>query len=127
MPDANNLNLTTLPYNLEAEQAVLGSVLIDPECMEQIVTIVKQEYFYLPQHRAIFGSMMSMFSGSKAKIDPVVIADVLAKEGHYDLAGGRDYLIALRTACLQQPMLKPMRILLRSNIFFVHLSPFLRK
>lgn len=96
MPDANNLNLTTLPYNLEAEQAVLGSVLIDPECMEQIVTIVKQEYFYLPQHRAIFGSMMSMFSGSKAKIDPVVIADVLAKEGHYDLAGGRDYLIALR-------------------------------
>ena len=40
MPDANNLNLTTLPYNLEAEQAVLGSVLIDPECMEQIVTIV---------------------------------------------------------------------------------------
>lgn len=95
MPQTNSGN-TALPYSLEAEQAVLGSILIDPECMEEVVSIVKQEYFFLPQHRAIFSSMMSMFTGSKAKIDPVVIADVLAKEGHYDLSGGREYLITLR-------------------------------
>ena len=96
MADVNSSNSITLPYSLEAEQAVLGSVLIDPDCMEDVVNIIKQEYFYLPQHRVIFSSMMSMYSGSKAKIDPVVIADVLAKEGQYDVSGGREYLVALR-------------------------------
>ena len=95
MPDVNN-NLTPLPYSLQAEQAVLGSVLVDSDCMEKVATIVKPEYFYLPQHRVIFGSMMTMFTGSSAKIDPVVIADVLVKEGHYDTSGGREYLITLR-------------------------------
>lgn len=96
MPDVNSANSISLPYSLDAEQAVLGSILIDPDCMEDVVNIVKQEYFYLSQHRVIFSSMMSMYSGSKAKIDPVVIADVLAKEGQYDVAGGREYLVALR-------------------------------
>ncbi len=95
MPELNN-TLTPLPYSLQAEQAVLGSILVDSDCMEKVATIVKPEYFYLPQHRVIFGSMMTMFTGSSAKIDPVVIADVLVKEGHYDLSGGREYLITLR-------------------------------
>lgn len=96
MASNENVNLSSLPYSLEAEQSVLGSILIEPDCMERVVTIVKQDYFFLPQHRAIFGAMMSMFSGSKASIDPVVIADLLTKEGHYDTAGGREYLITLR-------------------------------
>lgn len=96
MPDINSSNSITLPYSHEAEQAVLGAVLLDPECMEDVVNRVKQDYFYLPQHRVIFASMMSMYTGSKAKIDPVVIADILVKEGQYDLAGGREYLITLR-------------------------------
>lgn len=96
MASNENVNLASLPYSLEAEQSVLGSILIEPDCMERVVSIVKQEYFFLPQHRAIFGAMMSMYSGSKASIDPVVIADLLTKEGHYDTAGGREYLITLR-------------------------------
>ncbi len=96
MPDVNSSNSVTLPYSLEAEQAVLGAVLLNPECMEDVVAKVKQEYFYLPQHRVIFGSMMSMYSGSKTQIDPVVIANALVKEGKYDIAGGREYLLTLR-------------------------------
>ncbi len=95
MPDVNN-SLTPLPYSLQAEQAVLGSILVDGDCMEKVATIVKPDYFYLPQHRVIFGSMMTMFTGSSARIDPVVIADVLVKEGHYDTSGGREYLLTLR-------------------------------
>ncbi len=96
MPEANISNSITMPYSLEAEQAVLGSVLINPDCMEEIVGRVKPEYFFLPQHKVIFASMISMYSGSKAKIDPVVIADVLTKDGQYDDAGGREYLLTLR-------------------------------
>lgn len=96
MPDNNISNSIMLPYSLEAEQAVLGAVLTDPDCMEIIISKVKPEYFYLPQHQIVFSSMLTMYTGSKAKIDPVVIADVLVKEGLYDLAGGREYLLTLR-------------------------------
>ena len=96
MPENNISNTTLLPYSMEAEQAVLGSVLTDPNCMEIIIDKIKPEYFYLPQHKIIFSSMVTMYAGSKAKIDPVVIADVLVKEGQYDLSGGREYLLTLK-------------------------------
>lgn len=83
-----------MPYNLEAEQSVLGCILIDPACMEEVVSEINADCFYLPQHKAIFSSMMVMYTQSKA-IDPVILADTLAKSGTYDLAGGRDYLLQL--------------------------------
>lgn len=95
MADNTFTNGVAMPYNLEAEQCVLGSVLIEQNCMEDVLMHLKAESFYLPQHRAIFGAMLSMYTGSKAQIDPVLIADVLAKEGHYDTAGGRDYLLQI--------------------------------
>lgn len=91
---ADNINYS-LPYNLEAEQSVLGSILIEPTCMQDVIVHLKAESFYLPQHREIFSAMMTMYSGQNGAIDPVIIADVLAKNGTYDIAGGRDYLLQL--------------------------------
>lgn len=96
MPDFNSTNSISLPYSLEAEQAVLGAVLNDSECMEKVAGSLKADYFYLPQHRVIYGSMITMFLSEGAKIDPVVIADSLVKEGQYDVAGGREYLLTLK-------------------------------
>ena len=84
-----------MPFNLDAEQSVLGSVLMDSECMEEAVAEITADCFYLPQHRAIFSAMMLMYSKSKA-IDPVVLVDTLTKTGQYDTAGGREYLIQLQ-------------------------------
>ena len=84
---AESLNVSgsvNMPFNLEAEQSVL----------EEVIEHVNADSFYLPQHNAIFSSMMVMYSNSKA-IDPVIIADALAKDGKYDEAGGRDYLLQL--------------------------------
>ena len=94
MAEANIAGSVVMPYNLEAEQSVLGSILIDPACMEVAVADINAEAFYLPQHKAIFSAMMLMYTNSKA-IDPVIIADALTKEGHYDSAGGREYLMQL--------------------------------
>lgn len=97
MADTNFTGNTVMPFNLEAEQSVLGSILIDPEtpkCMEIAVSEINADAFYLPQHKAIFSSMMLMYTASKP-IDPVIIADALTKDGHYDTAGGRDYLMQL--------------------------------
>ncbi len=90
-----NLAAGAMPFNLDAEQSVLGSVLMDPECMEEAVAEITADCFYLPQHRAIFSAMMLMYSKSKA-IDPVVLVDTLTKTGQYDTAGGREYLIQLQ-------------------------------
>lgn len=94
MAELNAHNGVVMPYNLEAEQSVLGSVLMEPECMELVVSEINADSFYLPQHRSIFSAMMIMYMGSKA-IDPIIIADTLTKEGHYDISGGRDYLMQL--------------------------------
>lgn len=85
----------TLPFNLEAEQSVLGSILIEPRCIEDVLIYINAENFYLPQHRHIFSVMQTMFQESNGAIDPVLVADLLAKNGIYDLAGGRDYLLQL--------------------------------
>lgn len=94
MAEPNMTSGVIMPYNLEAEQSVLGSILIDQECMELVVSEINADAFYLPQHREIFSAMMLMYTNSKA-IDPVIIADALIKKGHYDTAGGREYLMTL--------------------------------
>ena len=93
---ADNINTAgvNMPFNLEAEQSVLGCVLVEPTTMEEVVAQINADCFYLPQHKAIFSAMMLMYTNSKA-IDPVIISDTLTKEGLYDTAGGRDYLLQL--------------------------------
>lgn len=83
-----------LPYSLEAEQSVLGSILIDPQCLYQVLERVKPQYFYLPQHREIFTAMVSMFSQSSA-IDIVTLLEELKSKGVYDETGGKAYLLQL--------------------------------
>ena len=94
MAEPNMTSGVIMPYNLEAEQSVLGSILIDQDCMELVVSEINADAFYLPQHREIFSAMMLMYTNSKA-IDPVIIADALTKKGHYDTVGGREYLMTL--------------------------------
>ena len=48
-----------LPYSLDAEQSVLGSILIDPECFDDIAQIIRQDDFYLETHGEIFSLMQS--------------------------------------------------------------------
>ena len=71
-----------LPFSLEAEQSVIGSVLIDPECFDEIAQIVSSEDFYLPEHEQIFYAMKGMYASSKT-VDVVTLADELIKEGVY--------------------------------------------
>jgi len=72
-----------LPFSLEAEQSVIGSVLIDPECFDEIAQIVSSEDFYLPEHEQIFYAMKGMYASSKT-VDVVTLADELIKEGVYN-------------------------------------------
>ena len=76
---------------MEAEQSLLGSILIDPLCMDTIATLVTADDFYLPEHSGIFRAMQSMYLKSKS-IDVVTLIEELTQSGTYDEAGGREYL-----------------------------------
>lgn len=82
------------PYSLEAEQAVLGSIIIDPSCLNEIAVSVKTDYFYLPQHRDIYGAISTMFEFNQV-IDFVSLLEKLKSNGTYDDDGGKAYLTQL--------------------------------
>lgn len=83
-----------LPYSVEAEQAVLGSVIIDPSCLNEIAVQMKSEYFYIPQHREIYSAMSAMYELSQT-IDFVSLLEKLKSDGVYDESGGKAYLTQL--------------------------------
>ena len=83
-----------LPYSVEAEQAVLGSVIIDPQCLNEIAVQMKTEYFYIPQHREIYSKMSAMYELSQT-IDFVSLLEKLKSDGVDDEAGGKAYLTQL--------------------------------
>ncbi len=83
-----------LPYSVEAEQATLGSIIIDPKCFTQIASLLKPDYFYLPQHREIYASLTSMFELNQG-IDFVSLLEKLKGSRNYDEASGKAYLTRL--------------------------------
>ena len=62
------------PYSAEAEQAILGAMLIDPACIPDVVGKIKGGEFYIDVNREIFETMFAMFAMGK-KIDPVTVLD----------------------------------------------------
>ena len=81
------------PQSLEAEQAVLGSILIDSRCVADIVGIVSPEDFYLQQNREIFETIYTMFNFSQT-IDPVTVLNKMKELGVYQ-DNSRDYILQL--------------------------------
>ncbi len=97
MPSPGNiisLDDVNIPFSLEAEQAVLGSILSEPECLSQVMVIIKPEYFYMPAHRSIF-LVMQEIDAVGGKIDPLIVLERLKTEKIYDDAGGKNYLYQL--------------------------------
>lgn len=69
------------PHSVEAEQAVLGSIVIDPSCVPLMLEMLNPEDFYIENHRIIFETVMTMFTMGK-KIDYVTILDELKMSGY---------------------------------------------
>ena len=81
------------PHSLEAEQAVLGSILIDSRCVADVVGLVRAEDFYLEQNREIYEAIYTMFNFSQP-IDPVTVLEKMRQLGYYH-DNSRDYVMQL--------------------------------
>ena len=82
------------PHSQEAEQSVLGSMLIDSRCISDVVGVVRPEDFYLQANREIYETMYEMFSYSEV-IDPVTVLDHMKQNGVYDENTSRNYILQL--------------------------------
>lgn len=80
-----------VPYSLEAEQAVLGAVLVDSERFSDVVQILQSSDFYIDQHIAIYEVMQELFADNK-RIDYVTVIDRLEKNGVYTKEEGMQYV-----------------------------------
>jgi replicative DNA helicase len=89
------LGARLLPHNIEAEESVLGSMILAPNAINDVVSIIVAEDFYRPAHGTIFTACLNLFGRGEA-IDPVTLADELRRTGQLDSIGGSGALVALQ-------------------------------
>ena len=82
-----------MPHALDAEQAVLGSILIDNSCVAEVIGILRPDDFYLEQNREIYETIYTMFNFSQT-IDPVTVLDKMRELGCFH-ENSRDYILQL--------------------------------
>ena len=88
-----------MPYSLEAEQAVLGAVLMEPDAISRVAEVLpSSEYFYLANHRTIYAVMLSMFTSGQP-VDQITVLEALKTERDFDDATGKTYLYQLAQNC----------------------------
>lgn len=84
-----------LPYSPEAEQAVLGAILIDSVCLDRVAEIIPSpDYFYLSDHKIIYDAMLEMFVAGQ-KVDYVTVLEKVKKADSTDENTCRTYLVQL--------------------------------
>jgi replicative DNA helicase len=79
------------PQNLEAEQSVLGAVLLDREAAERCVELLRPEDFYREPHRRIFAAVAELVARREA-VDVITVGEQLARQGQLEAIGGLTYL-----------------------------------
>ena len=82
------------PYSMEAEQALLGAVLMNPAGYTRVSGIVRPESFYIPQHKAIVAAIANL-DYLNQKNDPLLVLEELKQNGTYDESAGKNYLAQL--------------------------------
>lgn len=89
----DELLVRQMPHSVEAEQAVIGSMLIEPRCIADVISAIKSDDFYVEQNKNIFEIIFSMFNNA-AKIDPVTVLNELRAAG-LATDQSREYLLKL--------------------------------
>lgn len=82
------------PQNLEAEQSVLGSMLLDKEAIDEVTDILTGQDFYRDSHRYIFEAILSLYA-KQEPVDLITLADELKNQGLLEKVGGASYLALL--------------------------------
>ena len=89
------MNLKTMPHDINAEQSVLGSLLLDSDLIGDVMDIISyDEEFYHEAHKEIFRTIKNLFSEGKM-VDMITVSDELGKNQLLQVIGGFEYLSEL--------------------------------
>lgn len=92
-PSTNSLNRLP-PQNIEAEQSVLGSLLLDKDAIIKIADVIVAEDFYEQRHKLIYLAILRLFD-ERSSIDILTTSNKLSESGHLEQIGGLSYLTTL--------------------------------
>ena len=94
MPGSSESSLKVPPQNIEAEQSVLGSILLEPDALSRVLEIMVGEDFYRESHRKVFSTMVNLYQKG-IPVDLITLTESLQTHGHLDEVGGAGYLTSL--------------------------------
>jgi len=80
-----------IPQNIEAEEAVLGAILVNPTVITKVVEFITAESFYKPAHRYVYDAMLQLFNQNE-RIDIVSVSDILNFNSKLEVIGGRAFI-----------------------------------
>ncbi len=83
-----------MPHSVEAEQALLGCLLLDPQIQVEVASFLREEDFYSESHKYIYSAMMNIIKENKP-VDLVTLSDYLDKNGQLEQVGGMEYITEL--------------------------------
>lgn len=86
-----NSGLREMPRSLEAEQSVLGGLLLNPQLMDQVAEIIQARDFYSAEHRVIFAAIQSLYDEMHT-LDIITVSEALERAGELTTIGGLAYL-----------------------------------
>jgi len=85
--------LRSMPQSLAAEAAVLGSMIVDPRCIGDVVELLNRDAFYHTEHQLIFDVIIALFEKNRGEgIDGFLVRDELQRRDHTAAIGGWEYL-----------------------------------
>jgi replicative DNA helicase len=113
----------TPPQSVEAEQGVLGSMLIAPqEAIPECVEKIKEEYFYVPAHQTVFEVLVEQWNNGQA-IDLITFTQTLRDKNVLETIGGASFVTSLFTFVPTAANLDYYLEIVRTNMFCARLSP----
>ena len=83
------------PHDIQAEQAVLGSMLLDKDAVIDAIEVLREDSFYREDNRMIFSAILSLYAKSEP-IDLITVKSELTENGNFDKVGGLEYLSSLQ-------------------------------
>ena len=89
--DSSSSIIKQMPVSVEAEQALLGSIIVNPDSFDKVGGMISAEDFYVEEHKHIYSALLKMYAQSKT-IDVVTLVNALVENGDRDQAGGIQYI-----------------------------------
>ena len=89
--DSSSSIIKQMPVSVEAEQALLGSIIVNPDSFDKVGGIISVDDFYVEEHKHIYAALLKMYAQSKT-IDVVTLVNALVENGDRDEAGGIQYI-----------------------------------